>query len=78
MISNTLLVSLMPWLCIFLPSTAIAKLEVYVISLHRLPIVEESFVVRTLGEASSLLELARLTPTASLVYISLSGMRNSL
>jgi len=38
-----------------------------------LSIVEESFVVRTLGEASSLLELARLTPNAlhSSIFLSL-------
>jgi hypothetical protein len=50
-ISNTLLVSLMPWLCTFLPSTAIANLEVYVMSLHRILTLMGSFVVWMLGEA---------------------------
>jgi hypothetical protein len=42
----------MPWLFTFMPSTAIATLEVYVKSLHRCQSVMESFLVWMLGEAS--------------------------
>jgi len=59
----------MPWLYTFMPSAAIANLEVYVMSLHRLPALVESFVVQMLGKVSSLLGLACLTPNASLVSI---------
>jgi hypothetical protein len=41
-----------------MPSTTIAKLKVYVIRLHRLPIGMGSFVVQVSGEACSLGGLA--------------------
>jgi hypothetical protein len=41
----------MPSWCTFLPSTAIAKLKVYVIRLHRLSTLMEYFVVRMTGDA---------------------------
>jgi hypothetical protein len=44
--------------CTFMPSTTIAKLKVYAIRLHRLPIWMGSFVVRVSGEACLLAGLA--------------------
>jgi hypothetical protein len=53
MFSKLSLVHLMPSWSTFLPSTAIAKLKVYVIRLHRLPTLMEYFVVRMAGDACS-------------------------
>jgi hypothetical protein len=66
----------MPPLGTFMPSTAIAKWKVYVIRLHRLPIVEVSFVVPVSSLACSLVGMqatsnARQSPplsTSSLAY----------
>jgi hypothetical protein len=51
MFSKHSLVHLMPSWCTLLPSTAITKLKVYVIGLHRLLTLMECFVVQMAGEA---------------------------
>jgi hypothetical protein len=68
-------INIMPSLCTFMPSTTIAKWKVYVIRLHRLPIVEVSFVVLVSSLACSLGSLqatsnAHQSPpsTSSLAY----------
>jgi hypothetical protein len=55
-----------PPFCTFMASTAIAKLEVYVMSLHRLPTCMGSFVVPVFCEACSLSEHLLATPNACL------------
>jgi len=45
-IADKIPIRYMPPFCTFMPSTTIIKLRVYVISLHRLPILMGSFVVQ--------------------------------
>jgi len=67
----------MPSLGTFMPSTAIAKWKVYVIRLHRLPIVDGSFVVPVSSLACSLVGLQVTSNACQSPPLSTSSLAHS-